>query len=455
MERFRIGSCLPGGRPPVPPGVRPMAPRAIGSGARKPPIRRVAYGVLAVGAAVLLAACSSNSSSSTTTATSTATASSSSSPSSSVDLSALAAQVNAAAAIPSFSTYAARYGGKVSNTSNLKGKKIMILPGDSALAACTEIAQAVAALATDEGMTPTIFANQGLESQYNTAIEDAIHGGYAAIAAGCDFDPTLVAPAFAQAQKAGIKIAVYGATQQEANQTHITYNNVDPYALDGQYAAEEAVVQHNGQPFQAIAITSNAAPATAIMQSALTTELAKICPACTVKDYDVEVPEWATDIQSTVTSALLANPSVSVIFPDYAGMLTYMMAGIEAAHKTSTVKTYLAFGGGTPFIQLQTEQPGESVIQQDIGGYPPWTGYLLFLQTARALEGMPPISYDDAIGPDRIATPQNAVNVLETGGWGTSWVNGFRNLLGLPPLSGSALTAASTLNGSMTGKPGS
>jgi ribose transport system substrate-binding protein len=434
MERFRIGR-------------------------RNPRAARVAYGVLAVGAALLLAACSSNSSSSTSTttpatsSTSTMTSSSTASPSSGVNISALAAQVNAAAAVPSFSTYAAQYGGAVSNTSNLKGKKIMILPGDSALAACTEIAQAVAALATDEGMSPTIFANQGLESQYNSAIEDAIHGGYSAIAAGCDFDPTLVAPAFAQAQKAGIAVAVYGATQQEATQTNITYNNVDPYALDAQYAAEEAVVQHNGQPFQAIAITSNAAPATAIMQSALTTELAKICPACTVKDYDVEVPEWATDIQSTVTSALLANPSVSVIFPDYAGMLTYMMAGIEAAHKTSTVKSYLAFGGGTPFVQLQTEQPGESVIQQDIGGYPPWTGYLLFLQTARALEKMPPISYNDAIGPDRIVTPQNAVNVLETGGWGTSWVNGFRSLLGLPALSGSALTAASTLNGSMTGKP--
>ena len=109
--------------------------------------------------------------------------------------------------------------------------------------------------------------------------------------------------------------------------------------------------------------------------------------------------------------------------------------------------------GGTPFIKLQATQPGENVIQSDIGGYPPWTGYLLFLQTARALEHLAPISYDKAIGPDRIATPDNAVNVLTTGGWGTSWVNGFRGLLGLPPLSGSALTAASTPNGAMTAAP--
>ena len=43
----------------------------------------------------------------------------------------------------------------------------------------------------------------------------------------------------------------------------------------------------------------------------------------------------------------------------------------------------------------------------------------------------------------------NAVEVLQTGGWGTSWVNGFRELLGLPDLSGSALTNAATLNGTM------
>jgi len=400
---------------------------------------------LLAAAGLVLAGCGSSSS--------PGTAGKSSAPASSAKLSALASDVNQGAAVPSFSTYAANYGGKVPNTSNLRGKKIMILPGDSALAACTEIAQADAAIARDLGMVPTIFANQGLESQYNAAIENAIHGGYAAIDAGCDFDPTLVAPAIAAAEKAGIVVAVYGATPQEAAASKVTYNSVDPYALDAKYAAEQAVAQHDGKPFQAIAITSNAAPATAIMQGSLISELKATCPGCTVTDYDVEVPEWTTDISSTVTSALLQHPGVSVIFPDYAGMLTYVLAGIEAAHKTTSAKVYLSFGGGTPFIKLQTVQPGESIIQSDIGGYPPWTGYLLFLQTARALEHLAPIPYNDAIGPDRIATPQNAVNVLTTGGWGTGWVNGFRGLLGLPALSGSALTAAATLNGAMVGTP--
>ncbi len=370
-----------------------------------------------------------------------------------VKLSTLASDVNRAAAIPSFSTYAASYGGKITNTASLRGKKLMIIPGDSQLVACTEIAQADATIATDMGMTATIFADSGTTAELNTGIENAIDQHYNAIDLGCDYDPTRTAPALAQAQQAGIAIAVYGATPQEAAATHITYTTDDPYAIDATVAAEQAVRQHGGKPFDAIAITSNATPTTAIMQAALMAELKKICPACKVTDVDVEAPEWATDISSTVTSSLLSHPKVTVIFPDYAGMLAYMLAGIEGAHRTNEIKTYLAFGGGTPFIQLQTVEPGKSIIQSDIGGYPPWTGYLLFLQTARELTHLKPIAYNLAIGPDRVATPQNAINVLTTGGWGTDWVNGFRSLLGLPALSGKALTDAATLNGAMVGEP--
>ena len=407
--------------------------------------------VLVVGG-LALAGCSSSSSSSSPGAQNAASASSSGGSSSGADISALTNAVNQAAAVPNFSDYATNYGSKIPSISNLAGKKIMIIPGVSALAACAEIAQADAAIATAAGMKATIFENQGTTAEHNTAIENAIHQGYAAIDMGCAMDPSTSAPAIAQAQKAGLVVESYGATPQEATNAKITYNNVDPYALDAKIAADQAVEQHNGQPFHAIAITSNATgPATAIMEASLKAELAKICSGCTVSEVNVEVPDWQTQIASTVTSQLLQHPDVTVLFPDYAGMMTYLLAGIQAAHRSSTIKAYLNFGGGTPFVKLQTSGAGAAIVQSDIGGYPPWTGYLMFLQTARALEKLPAIPYDKAIGPDRVVTPQNAAEVLTTGGWGTSWVNGFRELLGLPALSGSALTSAATLNGAMTG----
>src|SRR5580658_301879 len=85
---------------------------------------RVAFGITAVGAALLLAACSSSSSTTPSTTPSTSSSSSSSvasstAPASSaattsgVDLSALNADITKAAATPSFSDYGPQYGGKV------------------------------------------------------------------------------------------------------------------------------------------------------------------------------------------------------------------------------------------------------------------------------------------------------------------------------------------------------
>jgi ribose transport system substrate-binding protein len=431
---------------------------------RYPRAARAASGGLAVGAALLLAACSSSSSNSSappssapasasTGAATSASAAASSSSSTGAGVSALLADVNKYATTPSFADYGPNYGGKIPSIANLAGKKIMIIPGVSALAACEEIAQAASDVAKASGMVPTIFDNQGTTAEHNTAIENAIHQGYAAIIMGCALDPSTSAPAIAQAQKAGIVVGVYGGTPQQDQRAGTTYNTDDPYALDATLAAEQAIEQHNGKPFHAIAITSLATgPATAIEEDAIKAELAKDDPGSTLTEVNVEVPDWQTQIASTVTSQLLKYPDANVLFPDYAGELTYVLAGIQAAHRTG-VKTYLAFGGGTPFVQLQTASPGKDIIQSDVSESPPWTGYLLFLQAVRGLEKLPAIPYTQAIGPDRIITPDNAVDVLTTGGFGDNWVNGFRELLGLPDLSGSALHAASTLNGAMTGKP--
>jgi ribose transport system substrate-binding protein len=429
---------------------------------RNPRVARAAFSAIAAGGAILLAACSSSSSStspgtsaSSTPAggtSSTAAPASSSAASTGAGVSALLADVNKYAAEPNFSDYGPNYGGKIPSIANLAGKKIMIIPGVSALAACEEIAQAAADFAKAAGMVPTIFDNQGSTADHNTAIENAIHQGYAAIIMGCAMDPSTSAPAIAQAQKAGIVVGVYGGTPDQDQRAGTTYNTDDPYALDATLAAKQAIEQHGGKPFHAIAITSLATgPATAIEEAAIKAELAKDDPGSTLTEVNVEVPDWQTQIASTVTSQLLKYPDADVLFPDYAGELTYVLAGIQAAHRTG-VKTYLAFGGGTPFVQLQTASPGKDIIQSDVSESPPWTGYLLFLQAVRGLEKLPPIPYDKAIGPDRIITPDNAVEVLNTGGFGDDWVNGFRELLGLPALSGSALHAASTLNGAMVGK---
>lgn len=365
------------------------------------------------------------------------------------NLAALAKAVKAAAAQPSFTTYAKGYGAPVKNVKKLKGMKVMIAVGDSQLAACAEIAQADATLAKAVGMVPTVFSTTGKISDLETATNDAISQGYQAIDYGCDFDPELIAPAIASAEAHHIAVVSYGATPQEAAKTHEDANTLDPFQLDAKIAVDQAVVQHHGKPFQALGIVSNVNP---LFEEALVPELHRQCPRCTLTNITVPVTSWGPTLTSSVTSALLKNPKITVLFPHYAGMLSSMVAGLEAAHRQGSVRSYLAFGGGTPEMQQQATGVGHSIIQSDIGGYPVWTGYLLAVQTAKVLVHQAPIPEALAIGPDRVATPQNVAQILRTGGWGTNFVNGFRHMLGLPALKGSALTSAATLNGTMTAK---
>src|SRR6185437_14297352 len=221
---------------------------------RNPRASRIVLGALSVGAAVMLAACSSSTSAASGGGAPASGSAAASGGSGGNDTSALGDAVTKAEAVPNFADYAAGYGGKLPSLANLKGKKLMIIPGSSAIAACTEIAQADAALAKAVGMVPTIFANQGTTAEHNTAIENAIHQGYAAVNAGCAYDPTTNAPAITQAQKAGIVFSLYVVTQQQPDQVKVPYVNVDPYVLDATLAVDQAVAQHNGQPFDAIGI---------------------------------------------------------------------------------------------------------------------------------------------------------------------------------------------------------
>src|SRR5689334_3194013 len=209
---------------------------------------RIALGAISVGAAVMLAACSSSSSSSSAASGGGASASGSASASGGSSGGVDTAALTTAQAEPSFSQFAGQYGSKV-DISSLKGKKVMIVPGVSALAACTEIAQAAAQLAKAAGMVPTIFANQGTTAEHNAAIENAIHQGYAAVMMGCAYDPTTNAPAIAQAIKAGLKFSFYGLTPAQEKAIKVNYVNVDPYALDAKLSVDQAVQHANGKPF--------------------------------------------------------------------------------------------------------------------------------------------------------------------------------------------------------------
>ena len=51
--------------------------------------------------------------------------------------------------------------------------------------------------------------------------------------------------------------------------------------------------------------------------------------ACKIYSEDIEVPDWATKIQSTVQSELLTHPDISVVYPLYSGEYLFALPAIE------------------------------------------------------------------------------------------------------------------------------
>lgn len=350
----------------------------------------------------------------------------------------LRAQVAKAESVPSFTSP----GPAVRHVGSLRGKKVMIIPGTSHIPTCTEIADAAAQLASAVGMKPTVFPGSSGPQGWTQGIEDAIHEHYAAVLLECALDPATVAPAIAQAQKAGIKVTAYGPTPAENAATRLSAADADPYIQDEEVSVAQALVQSKGKPFDALVIESQDSPSDPLQLAGFRQELKKYCPACTYTTVNVNIADWANSFASTTTSELLSHPKVSTIFAFYSGELPYLLEGMQAAHRTS-LKSYGTFGGGTADLQLQVQGAGRHIIMGDIFGDPTWTGYELLYQTALVLEHQKPKPLNSFYTPNRLATPENAKSIIATGGFGTAFVNDYRKLLGLSPLHGAALVRAS------------
>ncbi|MGH8981589.1 MAG: hypothetical protein ACRDWE_11340 [Acidimicrobiales bacterium] len=342
------------------------------------------------------------------------------------------------------------YGGVLKGASRLKGDKVMIVPGDSELQACTEMGKAASQLFAAAGMQPSIFSTKGAVTTLTTAAKDAVSQGYKAILYECDFSATEVVPAISTAQSHGLKVIGWGSTLKADKEAHLTGSLNTTLGLVAKNGVEQAVYQDHGKPFQSIIIESKAVGTSPPATSALLSELRKLCPKCTHTVITANVTTWFSTLSSATESALLRAPKATVIFDEFTGELTGVLAGIKGVHRTKTVKTFMGYGGGTAYLEDQSKGVGHTVIAGQIEEGVVWCGYEDVIQTARVLLGEPALPVAKFTGPRRLITPQNASSVLASGGFGTVFVNQFRKMLGLAPLSGTALTNAATLTGGLT-----
>jgi ABC-type sugar transport system substrate-binding protein len=357
----------------------------------------------------------------------------------------LKADVAKAQAVPAFTAP----GPAIKNVAALKGQKIMAIPGSSQLAACEQMVEAEKSLGDAVGTPVTIYDNDGQTQQWESGITTAISQGYKAVILTCSINPLSIEPAILKAQAAGVKVVDYATLTQVTNQSYpgLASGVGEAVLPDAKLSVEQAFVHSDGKPFNMLLITSKAVQGSATGIAAITSEFRALCgSACKLYTTDVEVPDWSTKIQSTVSSFLLAHKDISVIFPMYSGEYLFALPGVQSAHRTGDVVLVGGFGNGTPEIQLQLASPGNTVAIGQISSYADWAAYEAYYQTALVLAGQQPIPWAKTFTPNVLTTPANAKAVLTgVGAYGNAFVNGYRKLFGLPALSGAALTAAATV----------
>lgn len=332
-------------------------------------------------------------------------------------------------------------GEPIPNPGSLRGDKIMVIPVTSQIPVCEQFGTTLQTLAPEMGMSAKTWDNSGQPSQWESGIQAAIQGHYKAIIFTCGVNPDSVKPQLEEAEKAGIVVVSSDGGDTTTKSVSPLFYGITTSAQIHyqQMNVEAAFVKSQGKAHDALIVTSNENDQAPPIVKAILEKYNELCgSACNVKQINVPIPDWSTQIQSSVQAALVANPGITAVYCVFADQAPYALPAIEAAHR-SNVSVY-TYGGDTG--PLKAEQ-SSSTIAANWAASPAWSDYEVYYQAFRGMTGLPPLPPAKANAPYRDFTPENVgAYFTGSGGYGTEYVNGFRHLFGLPPLSGHALVQA-------------
>ncbi len=315
-------------------------------------------------------------------------------------------------------------GGSPLNVSTLKGKTVYSIPITTQLPFYKYGEAAMKAAAEKAGVHYVTFPAQGTLSNFQQGFSQAINAHASVIILNGPLPETL-APQLRNAKAAGIPVIA----AHEEDVTTPAPAGVAAVAAGEFYDAarlmvDESIANLNGKPVHAVAISSDDTRPSPGMIAAIKDELAKHCGSkCTVSVVNVPVADWATQIQSAMSSALNRDPSINTILPIYDSMTQYVDPAVRAAGPTRSISTYSY--NGTPAITALMEKGGSS-LKADVGESPTWIGQLTMDQAFRLMLHKKPVTPFPA-APLRIFTPANVKDA------------------GTPPVSGEGFGSAATI----------
>ena len=309
------------------------------------------------------------------------------------------------------------------------GRKMLSIPNSSANPFLKGIIRREVIVGQELGLTVQEWQNQGQPSQWAQGVEFAVRNRFDIINLISGVDPRTLEPQIRAAKAAGVRTMTshfYDPSQPvnplTAASLPVGFNRI------GKLLADWAIMRTGGAA-QLIVIKSAEVPPTEPLMKGLKDELAARCPKCRiVSEINVGVTEWATKIQPSLQSALLANPGVNFVIPIYDSMSQFVVPAIRLTGRKGKVR--VATFNGTPFV-LDYVRNGD--VDMNIGESLDWIAHATVDGYLRALCGLPV--------PKDIGVPFyifDSTNVKDAGipaqfdqGYGNAYIAGYRRLWGL------------------------
>lgn len=336
------------------------------------------------------------------------------------DIAAVKAEIEKYKAIPTFTPAGEPFDAKAC----MAGKKILSVPASSAVPFVATIDARMADLAKAVGFEFKIWENQGQPTQWVQGIEHGVANKYDLIDLLAGADPRALEPQIKAARDAGAIVTASHVTGFEQPVLGgVTAMIPIDYKKAGELMAGWTIAQTEGK-VNALVLTTNEVPSTESIVDGIKAVFDQF-PDAKYTMANMSIPDWATKIQSTVQSAVIADPTINYIIPIYDGMNQFVMPGLTIAGAADRVK--IATFNGTPFA-LDMVQAGQ--IEMDIGENLDWIAYGLLDAQMRLLCGLPAVS--DPKIPLLIFDQNNAATAGTPAevskGYGDAYIAGYKAL---------------------------
>ncbi|MGH9302996.1 MAG: hypothetical protein ACRDZ5_01135, partial [Acidimicrobiales bacterium] len=238
---------------------------------------------------------------------------------------------------------------------------------------------------------------------------------------------------------------------EAARQHHIAvvdgnYNEVNNYkGLDGETAVntaggmkadvDDAIINLNGKALHVLYVTSDSVVQGPASTRAVASEVRRVCArTCSVvENLVIPIQNWATSIESDVSSALVAHPNVNAVIVTFDGMVQFALPAIVSSHRKG-LKIY-TWGGSRSVEKLMEAR--NSYIAADPGPDEDWDAYEAMDQVIRLVGHHPAASVRREVDPNRFWVHSNVRQFFGPGGsygnkgfGGSAFIDGFNRLWG-------------------------